>query len=315
MHRTHLSLLFLAALSPTFGQTSGGVVPCSSTAVSPHIAFGAGWSTTIYISVDSAEAVTSQTITLRFFNAAGAPMQAPVTSTSGLSGRVSEITLGMKQGTEVVDLLGTDGQLSVGWAIAKCTGSVKPQISEVFRSTVPGRPDFEAAVPFTEVPTISPGMGMNLALPNRFYPQALPDLDLSRSVTFPFDSRNGLETGIGVMNPIATALSGSSVGILCYSGSTLIAQKPDLLVDRTTYGSWVLSSILPATVGQTGFCKVYGKNSFEQVPIILALRFTQGGSFSMIPVRTSSEPVKIASTQKTKTNLEAMVRQERRVAP
>lgn len=237
-------------------------------------------------------------------------MQAPVTSTSGLSGRVSEITLQMKRGTEVVDLLGSDTQLSVGWATARCTGSVKPQISEVFRSTVASRPDFEAAVPFTEVLNISSNPGLNLARSSQFHPMALPDLS-SRSVTFPFDSRNGLETGIGVVNPIATVGAGTSVGILCYSGSTLIAQKPDLLTDTATYGSWVLSSILPATAGQVGFCKVYGKNSYEQVPVVLALRFTQGGSFSMIPVRASSESVDIASVRKTMTDLEAVVRRKR----
>lgn len=310
MHRTHLALFLLAAVSPIFGQTSSGVVPCSSTAVSPHIAFGGGWSTTIYISTDTD---ADQTLTLSFLSPAGGPLQVPLTSTNGHNGRMAELTIRMRKGIEVIELLGTDAQLSVGWAVAKCSGGVKPQIFEVFRSVVPGRPVFEASVPFTEVATISPGM--MIASPNRFNPSALPDLDLKQSVSFAFDSRNGLETGIGVVNPVAIIGSGSGVGILCYSGSTLIAQKPNLLEGTTTYGSWVLSSILPATVGQAGFCKVYGNNLYQQVPIILALRFTQGGSFSMIPVRASSEPVQIASNRKTTNDLEAIVRRKRSVTP
>jgi hypothetical protein len=255
----------IPAAAPLAARSADGVIPCPGAGVSPHITFGGGWSTTIYINAFSR---IVPNLTLRIYEAAGKPLQVPFSTANGLTGRASELVLTPGMGAEVIELLGTDPQLSTGWVTVQCTGETYVQITEVFRHAVAGRPDFEASVPFIETHTGT----------------------LPRYVFFPFDSRDGQEAGLAIVNvrkrfdaPLEREFFGINISCTGRDGN-VIGTSP-IMLESEFYGAWTLSSLVPATKGKVGYCNVTGSSrGDERVTYVIGLRFTPGGAFSTIPI-------------------------------
>ncbi len=266
--RRLLGICLLSALAaPAWAALKGdGLIPCPASAISPHIAFGGSWSTTIYINAVFPYGATS--VTLQFFDSTRKPLQAPVSTSTGVTGTMSQIQVTVPPEGIAINLLGTGATTSTGWVAATCTAGADLQMYEVFRSSVPGRPDFEASTPFTLVKR----SGGNP-------PQV-------RYLEFPFDNRNGLETGFAALNtgPPLGLDGNQGVGVTCYAGSVDYGSNSALLDRSTVYGAWVLSALLPGTIGKMGVCRVYGILGADGRPGAIALRFTQGGAFSTLPV-------------------------------
>lgn len=257
-------LCLIALGGPTLiAQTNDGIVDFPGTAVCPHAVWGGPWKSTIYLGGLNERA----TFTLRFYDSRANPLRVPITTSSGLSGTVSEVAVPvLSGGIESVELAGpTDGETASGWLTVSTPARVKGQVYEVFRQTLPGQQGVEAFV--------------SCALPGGF--------GIPRS--FVFDNRDGAETGFAIVYPpnLTTGLTmndGTAAEVGCSVNGVEIARfrGPE---GAQKYATYALSSRVPLTAGRMGICRVFNFYTFDTVgPSVVALRFPPGGGFSTAPV-------------------------------
>jgi hypothetical protein len=254
---TKLCALFLLLAATLPAQTSDGMLDFPATAVCPHAAWGGGWSSTIFI----AGVNSTASYTLRFHDAAGQPLRVPLTTSSGLSGTVSEITVTPAAGgVESVEIASPAPATSTGWLTIRGATASRAQIFEVFRQG--------AQESFLSCTTpVSGGFARQ----------------------FTFDNRNGAETGVAVVNP-PNALTNhgqndsTATTIICYSAGVEVGRAA--AHDPTEkYAVWPLTSRIPAAAGKLGYCQVSANfGMLTAGPIAAALHFSPNGGFSTVPV-------------------------------
>ncbi len=207
---------------------------------------GGGWKTTFFI-VNNDTAAHQYTITFTAEN--GAALTLPLangTLSSSVGGTVAA------GGLEIVDTFGAPtGATAVGWAFIDAATSVTG--FAVFRQQVPGRPDFEATVPF--------------------------EIQLYQVLNVPFDNRSGFQTGVALVND-GSAAANIQVTVLDTNGRA-IANEPAISLGAGAHTSFSLATQFPATADIAGVLQFSAPS-----PILsgLGLRFNDQGAFTSFPV-------------------------------
>lgn len=266
MNRFTIIAVAVLTLTSTsvFAQKDDNFINFPGLAVSPHAAWGGGWTTSIYINDFIGQGPA--TLTVKFWDKRRVPVKVPYKTHSGLSGSGEELRLqfGGQHKVEIITLSSPEPQVSTGWVSIESSSSGYLQSYEVFRSNAPGRPDLEASIPFI-----------------------VPNTD-NRFRFFAYDHRENSETGFAVLQgPPSGQNSGSAtVKIACYENSQEVANTELLPVGGgNVYGAWTLTSVAPGTAGKVGSCRVYTvRGSDEPFLNVIAFKFAPGGSFTTVPI-------------------------------
>jgi hypothetical protein len=222
---------------------AGGV---RAQALVAQLADGGGWKTTFFVLNND---TVAHPFTISFNAEDGTALTLPLadgTLSSSATGTVAA------NGLQIVDTFGSPtGTTAVGWAFV----DADPHVTgfAVFRQQVPGRPDFEATVPF--------------------------ETQLFQLVNVPFDNRSGFQTAVALVND-GNAAASINVTVLDNTGR-VVAQEPALSLAAGAHTSFSLATQFPATAGISGILQ------FSAPSAILAglgLRFNDQGAFTSFPV-------------------------------
>jgi hypothetical protein len=217
----------------------------------PQIASGGGWKTTITI---LNMGTTASNFSLLFADSTGRDFNLELNTPSGpintsqvsgtlpVNGSVTYETVG---GSSIVQVWA----LLIHHGLAGRTGTVAGHA--VFQQQVPGRPAFEAVVPFSAIS--------------------------ERRVRLPFDNTNSYRTGVAIANfdDIGATISGTAYdeqGVSLGSASFALdagGQRPFVLSDAFAFTA-NRKGVIELTTSNRGFCSV-------------GLRFHPGGAFTSTP--------------------------------
>jgi len=213
----------------------------------PQIADGGGWQTTITVFNRVNRKVAAQ---VTFY--AGDGQRLPL-SIAGLGVVTSvQLELGPYQ-ARAIETLGAGTALAVGWAFVESQEDIGGLA--VFRQRVAGRPDFEAAVPFTP-------------------PEA--------QVISSFDNMAGCVTGVAVANttggPIALTFTFRNE-----TGDTVSTRT--LTLNPQSHTSFAMTDLWPELAGARGSVHVMGRTPVGAPGEFgaLGLRFNATGAFTTLP--------------------------------
>jgi len=224
--------------------TGASNIPSSKRAL-PQLAFGGGWYTGLYFYNSNSVPVT---VGVKPFDAAGQPLAAPDAGQTGA-------TLGIgPKGTALLEFPNR-GTLSQGWADISLPDGVSGY--GIFRQSVPGRFDQEAAVP------LAPANVSNLSM-------AFDDSTFTTSVAF--------------ANPAATPSSVTHVA-RDQTGQILGTSSVELLPNGRQ--AVPLRTIIPGVAGKRGSIE---SSASPGVLAGLGLRFNSS-AFTSIPVLATSVPL------------------------
>jgi hypothetical protein len=231
------------------------VVNSANDLIVPQVVDGDSWKTTIFLT--SLEPSDTIYFNLAFYSDSGFPLILPLV---GVGSTASGSAALPPNWSTTIETQGTGATLQQGWAVVSTFDRPPGQpgarqiVSRiagmaVFRQRIPGRPDFEAVVPFSP---------MN---ETRF--------------VMPFDNRNDFSTGIAWLNPNLTTPAPVEVTIQT-------ADARILRLDSFTLapGSKVVFSMpdrYPESRGQTGSILV--RTSSRSLSG-LGLRFNPTGAFT-----------------------------------
>jgi hypothetical protein len=247
-----LSGAILTAADP--GRTGLVVNPGVDTVV-PQVVDGAGWSTSFYLmNLEPGKTIFWQ---LKFYSDSGGGMVLPLLGTGPAATVFASLP---PQWSVVIETPGTATALQQGWASVVTLDRSADQPGAVatndrigglatFRQRVPGRPDFEAVVPFSPINE------------NRF--------------VMPFDNRAGFSTGIAWLNPDFNVVAPAEVTIRNAEGVILRQETLNLLP-----GSKLVFSMperYPEAIGRYGRINV---STTARLLSGLGLRFNPTGAFT-----------------------------------
>jgi hypothetical protein len=214
--------------------------------VIPQLVDGGGWKTTFFLVNDDN---TSHQYSISFYAESGSALALPLANgslSSDLTGVVAA------NGLEIIETAGSpSGSVAVGWAFINADSHVTG--FAVFRQQVPGRPDFEATVPF--------------------------EAQLYQVMNVPFDNINGFATGVALVND-GTSAASIQATVFDASGQT-IAVEPQLSIPVGGHTSFNLATQFSATAGISGIVQFSASG-----PVVagLGLRFNSQGAFTSFPV-------------------------------
>jgi hypothetical protein len=221
------------------------VIPLASVGYIPHIADGAGWSTIMSV-VNASTAI--QVITVRFYSESGGQLALPIL---GLPAPLASLNFTLPpNGSDIIATTGLNSAVTVGWATVTGTGLFGT--STVFRWRRPGHSDSEAASPLMFNP-----------------PSAL---------LFPFDSRDGLITGLALAN--TSANMGVNVLVKMMDKNANLVSQHALFLQPQSHVSFTLTDIFPIVGGLAGVLEII--SSAPGTIVALGLRFDPDGSFTSI---------------------------------
>jgi hypothetical protein len=224
-------------------------VPVSVSQTISQIADGAGWKTTIILA--NADTVPAD-FTLQFWSGDGSPLSLSIGG-QGMQQVSGEIPV---NGTMTIKTDGTSANLSQGWG--QLTTSNLMGGTAIFRQSVPGRPDFEAAVPITK-PT-------------------------SQQLIMPYDNTSSFATAFALVNPDPSNTATINVNVFDPSGNLL--NSGVLTLPPQGQQGFVLPTLYPPTANQQGLAVLWNPNGGPLTG--LGLRFNPGGSFTSIQMMTPS---------------------------
>ena len=246
----------LLLVTPSSAQTTGDLLKFPGSAYSPHAAWGGGWSTTIYIAAYQGSA----TVTIGFYGKDARKVLVPLTTSNGLTGTVDELSLTVQTGdVESIEIQSTSAIVSTGWVVISSTSNTTLHISEIFRASVPGRPDFEASIPFMRTTG-----GDNVRR------------------HFTYDHRSNTNTGVAVLRG---EVDPARAQIACFEDGNSIGTAPIPWGPQEVYGAWQLTSLVPGTLGKMGYCSIQYLNTQPNYFLnVVAFRFRPDGAFTTVPV-------------------------------
>lgn len=235
-----------------------GPVLCGATQVLPQLAYGGGWSTTVYLFNTGSAAGTS---TLAFYDDNGNAMAAPAKG----GAPVSILSEALAPGAAVSIDFPNAGPLQQGWIALDLAAGVNGYA--VFRQSVAGIPDQEAVVPLVATGSLS--------------------------ASFAFDNR-GLVTTASVVNPSnVTAL----VNVVVRSADSSVLGSTQLQLQPKAKTAFILSDLpgLASAAAAHGTVDMVPSSSASVA--VLGLRF-RGSAFTSVPayhgpISTSQAPVAI----------------------
>jgi hypothetical protein len=245
---TRILIILLSFCFAVSAQNENLFVQCM-----PHIAAGAGWSTSISI-YNLRETVSIGTVT--FYDSQGRPMAVTIQQPLGpvLTDNL-QVTV-EPNGSRVIELFGTGPNLQQGYAIlTRAVGSMSALVT--FRSHVEGRPDYEATVPGSNVVT--------------------------KRWAMLFDNTGGLSTTFAIVNP-DRAPADFQFTFFDTIGVPLMSEKITLAGGQqqtfSSAGRWA------AVVNRRGTVQVSrlspGPAGADFGVNVFALRFNPTGAFSWI---------------------------------
>jgi hypothetical protein len=206
---------------------------------------GGGWKTTFFV-FNNDTAAHPYSISFTGENGAALTLSmADGTLSSSVSGTVAANALA------IIETSGApSGTTAVGWAFVDADPNVTG--FAVFRQQVPGRPDFEATVPF--------------------------EIQLYQVLNLPFDNRNGFQTAVALVND-GSATTNIQATVLNNSGG-VIATEPAISLGAGGHTSFSLATQFPSTAGISGVLQLTAPS-----PVLagLGLRFNDQGSFTSFP--------------------------------
>lgn len=216
--------------------------------VIPQVADGGGWSTSIILMNPGS---VSTNVAVAFYGDDGTPLPLPFTGTNNERYPVLLGSIGPGE-TLMVDTSNVDSATKQGWAIvgqeddtALVTGMA------VFRLKVPGRPDFEAVVPF------SPFDETEFAMP--------------------YDNRNGFSTGIALVNPDEPDSPTSTVSFTFLDPDGAVFLQESVTLAGGVHTAFALPTRWSALANRQGMVIV--RTTGRQLSA-LGLRFNPGGAFT-----------------------------------
>jgi hypothetical protein len=230
--------------------------------VVPHVVDGAGWKTTIVlVNLGSAPAY----YTLTFVSESGGFLNLPLAG-EGVRGNTGGSL--EANGTALIETAGLSGRLQQGWAFLMTYDRPPDQAGAayapaalggmaVLRQHVAGRPDFEAAVPFSSM--------------------------FDTQFVAPFDNRDGFSTRLTLVNPSASAASPVTLTIRDTGGGT--TARHTLTLPPRNHTAFDLAARYPEMSGQAGSILV---STTAGSLSGMGLRFSPDGAFTT--VRTLSLP-------------------------
>ncbi len=232
-------LLLLAAFVSTLDGATFAV---------PQVVDGTVWKTTLTV---FARSYRGATVTVSFFDENGRPLGLPIAG----AGVVTSMQFGVGPYDSVtLQTEGTASTATVGWALVEADNDIGGLA--VFRQRVQGRPDYEAAVPFT-VP--------------------------SSQVISAFDNANGFATGVAVVNnsPFPVTVN---IGFTAEGGEPISTRV--LSMNPRTHSSFTLAERFPELAGKRGtvsLTAITAAGTVDGSVSVLGLRFNPGGAFTTLP--------------------------------
>lgn len=211
--------------------------------VLPQLAYGGGWSTTVYLSNTG---ILPANCSLNFYADNGAPLAAPVDGGPPISAWTGSLSAGGSTTLEFPN----SGDLKQGWITLELPAGVNGYA--VFRQVVTGRPDQEAVVPLG--PAAAPAA--SLAFDNRSMVTAI-------AVANP--TAAGIVISVGARGPIGQSLGSTQISLAARQKMALVlADLPGLTQTAAMNGTVDIVSSTPGAVS------------------VLGLRF-RGSAFTSIP--------------------------------
>lgn len=214
----------------------------------PQVVDGSVWKTTLTV---FARSYRGAQVTVTFYDENGRLLGMPiagagvVTSTQFGVGPYDSVTL---------ETEGTAPATTVGWALIESDNDIGGVA--VFRQRVAGRPDYEAAVPFT-VP--------------------------SAQVMSTFDNASGFATGVAVVNNSAFPVT-VNIGFTAEGGDAISTRV--LSMNPRTHMSFTLPERFPEVAGKRGtvsLTAITAAGTVDGSVSVLGLRFNPGGAFTTLP--------------------------------
>ena len=216
----------------------------TSDEIVPQVVSGGGWQTT-FTFVSAEDAAVSFPITFR--TADGQPWRVPM---QGQTATDRAVVMLPPRGT--VTLATSDaGPLTQGWAQLDLPCCPDVGGYAVFKQSVPGRPDFEAVVPF--------GRTFN-----------------ARSLMM-FDNTAGYATGIAIVSTSSFIDATVTVAIRDEAGNRIALDQ--FRLNRLNKQVFVLAERWPEAAGRKG--SIEFSSSPGQISV-LGLRFNSGGAFTSV---------------------------------
>jgi hypothetical protein len=210
---------------------------------------GGGWKTTItLVNTDS----ISADFTLRFWNEQGVAQSLPFVHDGLQSAMTGTIPGG---GSRTIETDGLSTSLTVAWA--EVISSISIGGFAIFRQSVDGRPDQEAAVPLASS---------------------------SRDIIFPFDNTSGSVTSMALVNPDSTTAAGGMASFRGEDG-TAISQVPFNL-SALSHAAFELPEASTAIANRRGVAEFLPASEMSAI----GLRFIPGGAFTSFPVPSPLDP-------------------------
>jgi len=234
------------------GPARSAAIVLPSDRVFPHMATGSGWETLLVIVNMGTRTVTFDQ---NFYDQAGRPMQITSRSVPGNEVFTTSVATGtLPPGHSLNVLLYDRGQpLQVGWSSLNYDSTLDRLGGfSIFRSIVPGRPDFEAVVPLSAVDDY------------KFF--------------MPFDNLEGFVTAMALLN--AGTIPTDAVLTLRNTNGVLI-ERATIRLDPGNQTAFAISDRFPLSKGRIG--SLYIEGSTNRLSS-LGFRFSPGGAFATIPI-------------------------------
>lgn len=211
--------------------------------VIPQFVFGGGWHTSVSITNMEDSPVT---IPINFYQGDGQAWQVPIVGKGTASTHSFVIPA---KGTVFFETPDDVAALQQGWALLEIPCCPDVGGFAVFRQRVPGRPDFEAVVPFAD--------------------------SFEGRSTMIFDNTRGFVTGIAIVNP--REFGGTTFTLVFRDEGGNRFHLDQITLGRLQKQVFVLSDRFPQTAGRRGSIEFQGVSSYIAG---LGLRFNPGGAFT-----------------------------------
>jgi len=220
--------------------------------VFPHMATGSGWETILVIVNMGTRTITFDQ---NFYDQTGRPMQVTSRSIPGNQLFTTSVATGtLPPGQSLNVLLQDRGQpLQLGWS-SLSYDSTNDRLGgfSIFRSIVPGRPDFEALVPLSAIDDY------------KFY--------------MPFDNIEGFVTSMALLN---SGINATDANLTFRSTNGELITTSTIRLNPGNQVAFSIPERFPETRGRIGVLYVQGSTNRLSG---LGFRFSPGGAFATIPV-------------------------------
>jgi len=229
----------LPAATALAGAAATGASASATTYYFAHLAFGAGWQTTLTYVNYTPQTTTCQTT---FYSDAGDPLNVPFSDGTN-SLRTDSLAAGAEIHTQTQSA--ESEALSTGWAKAQCTGPVKASL--VYRVTNGGVAQGEAAVNATSVPATEFVSFAQTATGIAFANPSSQPADVTLTVLDSKGNKLGSKTMTLQPNEHSAANVGPLVGLGTFTGSVqIVSTQPIAVVLLNAEAYPVFSSLPPA---------------------------------------------------------------------